>query len=262
MPQALKKYAKNVPYEMQVKFRAASEAELKELGDDLPDGYIAGWASTPDLDSYHHIVKNGAFDDAIKTRGVKGPKGIKLLLGHDWDKLAGQIVKLETRGDSLWIEAQLNLNVSYVRDAYELMKMNGGWSFSVGFMLQDYEFKENAQGFEYLHIIKGDLYEVSAVPFPANEECTMTFIKSKLEVPEKVELKSASDFEKMLMKEFGISSRTAAHRITLAVKSNLALFGKASATGPAPEPTPPLMPEGTDDFRKALADLKKTMQDS
>jgi hypothetical protein len=59
MPQALKKYAKNVPYTMQVKFMPATEAELKELGEDLPAGYIAGWASTPDLDSYRHIVKAG-----------------------------------------------------------------------------------------------------------------------------------------------------------------------------------------------------------
>lgn len=247
---------------MQVKFRPASEAELKAIGENLPEGYIAGWASTPDLDSYRHVVKAGAFDDAIKSRGLKGPKGIKLLLGHDWDKAAGQIMVLEMRGGSLWIEAQLNLKVSYVQDAYQVMLMNDGWSFSVGFMLQDYEFKENDAGMEYLHILRGDLYEVSAVPFPANEECTMTFIKSKLALPEKVKLERASDFEKMLMDEFGIASRQIAHKITLAVKSNLHLFGKSSVSDPASEPAPPLVPEGTDDFRKALADLKKTLQDS
>lgn len=262
MPQALKKFAKNVPYEMQVKFRPASEAELKAIGENLPEGYIAGWASTPDLDSYHHVVKAGAFDEAIKSRGLKGPKGIKLLLGHDWDKVAGQITVLEMRNGSLWIEAQLNLKVSYVQDAYQVMLMNDGWSFSVGFMLQDYEFKENEQGHEYLHILRGDLYEVSTTPFPANEECTMTFIKSKLEVPEKVELKRVSDFEKMLMDDFGITSQQNAHKITLAVKSNLHLFGKASVSDPASEPTTPLMPEGANDLRKALANLKKTLQDS
>jgi HK97 family phage prohead protease len=262
MPQALKKYAKNVPYTMQVKFMPATEAELKELGEDLPAGYIAGWASTPDLDSYRHIVKAGAFNDAIKDRGLTGPKGIRLLLGHDWDKAAGKIKRLEMRGDRLWIEGQLNLKVSYVSDAYELIKDDGGWSFSVGFMLQDYEFKENEDGIEYLHILRGDLYEVSVVPFPANEECTMTFIKSRLEAPEKVKLQRASDFEKMLVDEFGIASRQVAHKITLAVKSNLHLFGKSSVSDPASEPTTPLMPEGTDDFRKALAVLKKTLQDS
>lgn len=261
MPQALKKFAKNVPYELAMNFTPASEAELKALGEDLPAGYIAGWASTPDLDSYRHVVQKGAFDKAIKERGLMGPRGIKLLLNHNWEQLSGVIKVLETRGDGLWLEAQLELGVTYVSDAYKIMKMTGGWSFSVGFMLEDYDFKYKDDEFEYLLITAGDLYEVSVVPFPANEKCTMDFIKSKLEVPETVTLKSASDFEKFLIKEFGISSRQVAHKITLAVKSNLHLFGKSSASGPAPEPTPtPLMPEEQlDQVGAALAKLRQKL---
>lgn len=260
MPQALKKYAKNVPYELAMNFTPASEAELKALGDDIPKGYIAGWASTPDLDCYRHVVQKGAFDKAIKERGLKGPRGIKLLLNHNWEQVAGVIKVLETRGEGLWIEAQLELDVSYVGDAYKIMKLLDGWSFSVGFMLEDYDFKYKDDEFEYLLITSGDLYEVSVVPFPANEKCTMDFIKSKLEVPETVTLKSASDFEKFLVKELGIASRQVAHKITLAVKSNLHLFGKSSVSDPVSEPTPPLMKEEQlDQVGAALAKLRQKL---
>ena len=45
----------------QVKFRPASAAELKALGENLPEGYVAGWASTDDMDLYRHKVMAGAF---------------------------------------------------------------------------------------------------------------------------------------------------------------------------------------------------------
>jgi HK97 family phage prohead protease len=164
-----------------LKFEPASDIEMKSLavGENVPDGYVAGWASTPDLDSYRHVVKTGAFDESIALRGLNGPKGVKLLMGHDWEKVAGLIKVLETRKKKLWIEAQLNLNISYARDLYEATKMVGGLNFSVGFMLQDYQIKEDANEAEYLEIKSGDLFEVSIVPFPGNEEATMEFIKSR-----------------------------------------------------------------------------------
>lgn len=256
----LKKYQKNVPYELAMTFTPADELEMKALGDDKPDGYIAGWASTPDLDSYHHVVQPGAFDKAIKGRGLTGARGIKLLLNHDWDTPAGLIKVLETRGDRLWIEAQMLLDVTYVADAYKIMKALGGWSFSVGFMLEDYEFKFKDDEFEYLLITAGDLYEVSAVPFPANEKCTMDFIKSRLEAPEIPEIKSASEFEKFLVNELGVPSRQTAHKITLAVKSHLHLFGKATGEGPAPEPAPLLQGAEQTAIQKALSQLRERIQ--
>lgn len=220
-----------------LKFAPASEAELKALGE-IPDGYIAGWASTPDLDSYRHVVKAGAFSKAIKERGLAGPKAIKLLLGHRWDKVAGVIKVLEYRGESLWIEAQMNLNVSYVKDAYEVCKMGGGWNFSVGFMLGDYSFKQDANKDEYLFIETGDLFEVSIVPFPGNEEATMEYVKGRVE---KREPTTVAEFEKALVACGLAKSRSDAHKIILEVKKSLHLFS------PTDDDTPPV-----EDQTKAL----------
>lgn len=246
-------------YTLAVAFTPASALELKALGDSLPDGYVAGWASTPDLDTYHHVVVKGAFDAAIQQRGLRGPKSIKLLIGHEWDKGAGEIRVLETRGERLWIEAQLNLNISYARDAYEVMKMTGGWNFSVGFMLQDWEFKQSAdKSYEFLQINKGDLYEVSVVPFPGNEECTMEFIKSRLtEQP----CSTMADFEKHLVKTGIAQTRDGAHAITLAVKKHLHLFAK-SAAEPLAEPLPvetppPVLAEKVTKLATAMQKLKQ-----
>lgn len=210
-----------------LKFQPLPHDELvKLLGDDIPDGYVAGWASTADVDEYNHKVLPGAFADAIETRGLRGPKGIKLLIGHDWSKLGGEIKVLEYRGTRLWIEAQMALNVGYVRDAYEVAKMVGGTNFSVGFMLQDYSFKEDSDGVEYLEIARGDLFEVSIVPFPGNQEATMEFIKSSEDDDgdEDDAPTTIAEFEKALVAAGLVKSRNDAREVTQVVKMCPELF--------------------------------------
>ena len=142
------------------------------------DGIVAGIASSDSLDSYRHVIVAGAFTESIRKHGLTGPGAIKLLLDHDWQKPAGLIRRLEYQGGRLMIEAQLNLDIEYVRDRYSAMKMLGGFNFSVGFVLQDYEHKTDAQKREYLQINKGDLFEVSLVAFPGNDDATLTSIKA------------------------------------------------------------------------------------
>lgn len=211
------------------KFREATNEDLKrelQIEDlsSLPDGYVAGWASTQDLDWYNHVVVAGAFDESINAKGLSGPKGIKLLAFHDADRPAGVIKKLETRNGDLWIEAELNLNISYVRDMYEAAKMNGGLSFSVGFMLMSGGFEfvkdDDGQG-EHLEITKAELLEVSVVTFPGNEEATMTFIKG---VTDDSIFGNVAQFEKALVASGLCKSRNDAHRVAQVVKRNAKLF--------------------------------------
>lgn len=244
----------------QLKFKPASKAELKALGDNLPDGFVAGWASTDDMDLYRHRVMAGAFQEAINERGLTGPRGIKLLVNHDWRKVSGVIKKLEYRGGNLWIEAQLNLNVTYAKDAYEAAKMVGGLSFSVGFMLEKYAVEGDEENGEWLRIDKGDLYEVSVVPFPANEDAQMTFIKS---------VDSVAELEKLVIKflaDEGITlGRNAVRRLTQVVKANATLFlkepGRDPASSPAPVDAPPVLAvEKVQAFSGALAKLREQLE--
>lgn len=251
------------PTEAMVKFIPAEEAELKALGD-IPDGYVAGWASTPDLDEYRHVIQPGAFDESIQTLGFTGPKGIKLLANHKWDIAIGVIKKLETRNGRLWIEAQLNLEMTRAKEIWQSAKSVGGMSFSVGFMLKDYSFKKDAAGYEYLEITKGDLMEVSVVLFPGNKEATMDFVKSMDNEAKNNVPTTMAAFEKMLVERGLAKSRNDAAKITLAVKDALALFQKeqdqpAPVVEPAPIPKPVLAKESIDQMMTLVAEMKKTL---
>lgn len=236
-------------------FVSANDAELKALGDTKPDGYIAGWASTDGLDLYDHIVLGGAFQDSIQERGLRGPRGIKLLLDHEWSKLAGEIVVLEYRGNRLWMEAQLNLAVSYVRDRYEMAKMLGGLSFSVGFMLQDYAIKSRDKT-EYLEIQKGDLYEISIVPFPGNEEAEMTFVKTGDDSP----VATVAEFAKKLVSAGLVKSRNDAQRVIDLVKSSRAVFDQKDKEDEVTKSaTPVLAKEKLDELGELVQKMKATL---
>lgn len=254
---------------MELKFLSATPDELKAaIGETVPDGYIAGWASTDGLDSYRDVVIPGAFDESIKQRGLTGPTGVKLLLNHNWQQLAGVIKVLETRGGRLWIEAQMELGISYVEDMYLAIKAVGGISFSIGFFLQEYNIRQDAQDRDYFELVKGDLFEVSIVPFPANDECVMEFVKSteivltQLGLPEGNEdtgaIETIADFEKMLVNSGVVKSRNDARLITLEVKQVAHLF----ATKNTPATEKELEPERTaaspvddDVFGKALKSI-------
>lgn len=229
----------------ELKFAPASDDEFKAIGDNLPEGYVAGWASTPDLDLYGHVVATGAFDKAIKAKGLSGPRGIKFLAQHRMDKPAGVIKVLETRNGRLWIEAELNMKISYVRDLYEASKMNGGLSFSVGFSLTEdmFEWKKDAAGDDYLLIKEGDLFEISVVTLPGNEAAEMVYIKG-LEDDET--FASLAEFEKALVASGMAKSRNEAHDFVTLVKKNTALF----------RIDPPVLAEST---TKALTSIEATL---
>jgi phage prohead protease, HK97 family len=198
--------------DQEIEQRVAPENQGKE-------GYIAGWASTEAIDSYETIIEAGAFSESLAKRGLTGPQGIKLLLHHDRTKVAGSLTRLEYVGSRLWLEAQLELDIGYVKDTYLAAKASGGLSFSVGFRVFDVDWREIEGRGEVLVVTKGDLIEVSVVTFPANDECIMDDIRNEPEIT------TISDFEKSLVLQGIAKSRNDAKRVTLAVKRSLHIFG-------------------------------------
>lgn len=204
--------------------------------DVLEDGYIKGTASTPKTDLMGHKVLAGAFDKSIKRNGLNGPSGIKLLNHHNMRQVAGNIEKLQTIGDELKIEAQLFLDVSYVKDLYTVSKKVGGLNFSVGFELEEFTFVdgEKSKDGEYLVIKQGNLIEVSVVTFPAQPEATMDFVKSH---------ETMAELEKALVAKGFCQSRNEAHRLAAYLKGNEHLFldESASSTRQVIEPAHPVL---------------------
>jgi len=190
----------------------------------IPEGYIAGIASTPNTDRHGHKVMAKAFDESIKVKGLGGPGGVQLLIGHDWNKVGGKIKKLETVNNNLLLEGQLYMDVSYVKDVHSVLKQNGGLNFSVGFTLEEFEFNDAMEDEDdpWLIVQKGDLMEVSIVTFPSQKEAKMTFIKTGS--ADVIELETMAEFERALVADGLCDSRREAHKFALWAKSNVHLL--------------------------------------
>jgi HK97 family phage prohead protease len=222
----------------------------------VPEGYIAGIASTPSTDRHGHKVMAKAFDESIKQKGLAGPSGVQLLVGHDWNKVGGKIKRLETVGENLMLEAQLYMDVSYVKDIHTVLKQNGGLNFSVGFSLEEFEFNDVMENDDdpWLIVQKGDLMEVSIVTFPSQKEAKMTFVK---------EVDTFAEFERALMADGLCKSRNEAHRLALWAKQNVHLLqpktpllvDKAKETQPHPLLDASMLKPMADLLAKARAHL-------
>ena len=112
---------------------------------------------------------------------------------HDLKLLAGKAdVKQDEKG--LFIDGELNLNLSYVPDAYEQMKDNLLDGMSVGFNIlpKGARWEESDDdGPMIRYITKAELWEVSIVPFGMNPKAKITNVKDALD------MSSARDFERM-----------------------------------------------------------------
>lgn len=191
----------------------------------VPDGYIAGVASTPGTDRHGHKVMAHAFDASIREKGLAGPGGVQLLIGHDWNKVGGVIKKLETVGNNLLLEGQLNLDVPHGKDMHSVLKHNGGLNFSVGFSLEEFEFNDVMENEDdpWLIVQKGDLMEVSIVTFPSQKDAKMTFVKTGSSDPV-LELETIAEFERAILADGICKSRNEAHKLALWAKSNVHLL--------------------------------------
>ncbi|GGE17291.1 hypothetical protein GCM10011360_02620 [Primorskyibacter flagellatus] len=132
--------------------------------------HVEGWASTGDRDHVGHTVLPSAYAKSIARFGLTGPKGIKFLFHHDPRQPLGHIKKLEVRNAGLWIEADINEDISYGRDIAVATKAQGGLNFSVGFFPVEWYFDKD----ERPVFTEVELDEVSVVVFPANSEATMS----------------------------------------------------------------------------------------
>jgi HK97 family phage prohead protease len=233
-----------------------------DLSAGVPDGYIAGIASTPSTDRHGHKVMAKAFDESIKRKGLAGPSGIQLLIGHDWSKVGGKIKKLETVDEKLLLEAQLYMDVSYVKDVHTVLKQNGGLNFSVGFTLEEFEFNDvmESEDDPWLIVKKGELMEVSVVTFPSQKDAVMTFVK---QAPTEAELDTMTDFEKALVADGVCNSRSQAHRFVRWATKNVHLLQpktpllgeKADTTQPRPLMDASMLKPMADLIAKARAQL-------
>lgn len=150
---------------MTVGLRRAHGFHVKDVGTDGADMYIEGYAATYDRDSYGDRIVPGAFMKTITERGPQpgGTSQVKTLYGHC--DLIGMPVELREDNIGLFSRS-LIVDVPEGINAYKLAQKKVLDRMSFGFDVIQYDY-DPAKGERMLKELK--LYEVSFVPFPANE---------------------------------------------------------------------------------------------
>jgi HK97 family phage prohead protease len=162
--------------------------DIKALAE---DGTFTGYASVFGVvDSQKDLIQHGAFSRTLRQR--KGD--VKLLWQHKIDEPIGVFLSLREDAHGLFVEGKLLLDVQRAEEAYALLKSGAINGMSIGYSVVKADYN-NETGVRL--ILDVDLFEISLVTFPANENATITSVKSG--VPQ-----TTREFEKFL-RENGFS---------------------------------------------------------
>ena len=155
-------------------FALRKEADGK--GNDT--GTISGYFSTYDRipDSYGDVVAPGAFTDTIKAREESGHK-FPLCWNHDLDQIIGQVDTIEDTEKGPLMTASF-FNTPLAQEKRELVKSGVVYQFSFAYDVLEAGPTTLEDGVKANELRKLDLFEVSIVPIPANQNAVMTEIKA------------------------------------------------------------------------------------
>lgn len=158
------------------------------------EGYASKWDRT---DSYGDTVKQGAFLDSLKTRKPL------MLYGHNPGRVVGKFNSVKEDKNGLLVNGQTTPGHSDAKDVGASLKFGALNGLSIGGYTKTREDKENGEG-KIIH--KFDLYEISVVSMPAEQEARIdsTSVKMMLD-----ECDSISDLEELLREAAGLSKSMA-----------------------------------------------------
>lgn len=143
---------------------------LKAIGD---QGEIEGYALTyGNVDQGGDICLKGCATNSLRKRPAAK---VKMLLSHDPSTIIGKWTDFIDDDKGLFGKGRLFLNIQSGRETYELLKEEAIDGLSIGYRtLKDaYDSDRNARLLEEI-----DIREVSVVPFPMNEQATISLVKA------------------------------------------------------------------------------------
>jgi HK97 family phage prohead protease len=153
-----------------LEFTAMAAIDLKATNG---EGGFEGYASTMDLDRGGDIVAMGAFDRSLAQHRAKGTKP-KMLWNHDPDKVIGVWDEFRQDEKGLYVKGRCIKETALGRDTYELLKAGAIDSMSIGYRTIEAEFDREGDNRKLMEV---ELWEVSLVTFPMNENARVTGVK-------------------------------------------------------------------------------------
>lgn len=167
----------SIPFTTTKSISTVVEGQLLEQEDII----IEGFASTEVIDSAGDIILASAWANGL-SRYMKNPI---ILFNHDYDEPIGKATEVSVvPGQGLKIKCYI---VPEAEDIYPLVKRGILSTFSVGFRVKDATYDSVADIFV---IKEAELYEISVVSVPANQESTFSLSK-QLNAEDLVELKKS-----------------------------------------------------------------------
>lgn len=129
-------------------------------------------------DSYADIVMPGAFQKSLAAWQEKG-RLPALLWQHNMAEPIGIYTEMREDATGLYVKGRLLIEDDpLAKRAHAHMKAGSLSGLSIGYLLNDYEYDKDKSAFLLKEI---DLWEVSLVTFPANDEARIADVKSLLE---------------------------------------------------------------------------------
>ena len=154
------------------------EFALIKSSDDA--GTISGYFSTYDRipDSYGDIIAPGAFTETIQKRKESGHP-FPLCWNHDLNQIVGSVDpdNIEDTEKGPLMTASF-FDTPLAQEKREIVKSGVVYQFSFAYDILEAGPTELEDGTKAYELRKLDLYEVSIVPIPANQNAVMTDVKA------------------------------------------------------------------------------------
>ena len=154
------------------------EFALIKSSDDA--GTISGYFSTYDRipDSYGDIIAPGAFTETIQKRKESGHP-FPLCWNHDLNQIVGAVDpdNIEDTEKGPLMTASF-FDTPLAQEKREIVKSGVVYQFSFAYDILEAGPTELEDGTKAYELRKLDLYEVSIVPIPANQNAVMTDVKA------------------------------------------------------------------------------------
>lgn len=151
--------------------------QFKDEGNGYIEGYASTWIKEPD--SYGDIVKAGAFKRSLAERW-NGGKGIPFIWAHQMDNLNAYIGTADAEEDDKGLFFR-----AYFNDSAEAQKVRGLYKagalkkFSFAYDVIDAGEVKLEDGRKANELRELDLYEISAVLVPANDDAGVVDVKAR-----------------------------------------------------------------------------------
>lgn len=152
------------------------EVQYKDAGTGSIEGYASTWIRKPD--SYGDVVAKGAFAKTLKERW-NGGKGIPFLWAHQMDNLKSFIGTADADEDDHGLHFVATFDdteeAQKVRQLYKDGRLR---KFSFAYDVKDAGTVTLEDGTKANELRELDLYEISAVTVPANDDAGIVDVKS------------------------------------------------------------------------------------